>query len=524
MSGQRRWAQARAENEKAQPNAPSAVTTIRGLRRTLLITALALLACAPATAVAKPRQSPKPVTAPKITKVGCLLRCAEGAPVTVQPGGKLQLWGRGFKHGMVASFPRKSKVHGSKRRTTALVRQSAGAYAVTVPLLARSGKFTVAMPGGLPSNPAGPVKISKPQPVAKPPRQDRAPGNSPFDTNVMWIWYVSKSNGGNIASIAAQAKQAGIGTLIIKASDGGSPFIGQFTSGLVAAIHAQGLKVCGYSYVYGNNPAAEAAQGAAVAQTGADCLVIDAEGEYEGKYAAATTYIRDLRQAVGDSFPVGIAPFPYADFHQSFPYSVFLGPGGAQYDLPQMYWKDIGDSVDNAFDHTYTWHRIYDRPIYPLGQTYSSPAPNDIVRFRQLAQAYGAGGISWWDWQETGTAQWAALNQALPPLTGFAPTNNWPALKSGSSGDAVVWLQMHLLAAGQPVTVSGKFDTATGNGVRAVQTAAGLPVTGVTDAATWLKALSYNPTAVDWTQQAKPARAASAARVAPDQGIFHKPA
>ena len=27
----------------------------------------------------------------------------------------------------------------------------------------------------------------------------------------------------------------------------------------MAAFHAQGIKVCGYSYVYGNNPAAEAA-------------------------------------------------------------------------------------------------------------------------------------------------------------------------------------------------------------------------------------------------------------------------
>jgi hypothetical protein len=478
------------------------------LRRTLLITALALLACAPATAMAKARSA----SAPRITKVGCLLRCAEGSPITVQPGGKLQIWGRGLKRGMVASFPRKSKVHGSKRRVTALVRQRAGAFAVTVPLLARSGRFTVAMPGGPASSAAGPVAVRKPQPVAKPPRADQPAGSSPFDTTVMWIWYVSKSNGGNLASIAQQAKSSGIGTLIIKASDGGSPFIGQFTPQLVAALHAQGLKVCGYSYVYGNNPAAEAAQGAAVAQAGADCLVIDAEGEYEGKYAAATTYIRDLRQAVGDSFPVAVAPFPYADYHQSFPYSVFLGPGGAQYDMPQIYWKDIGDSVDNAFDHTYTWHRLYDRPIYPLGQTYSSPAASDIVRFRQLAQAYGARGVSWWDWQETGSSQWAAVGQGLPPLAGFAPTNNWPALHSGNSGDAVIWLQMHLLSAGQPVTVNGHFDAATVNGVRGLQTSAGLPITGTTDPATWQRVLQYTPTAVDWTQQAKPARAAFAAR------------
>jgi hypothetical protein len=49
-------------------------------------------------------------------------------------------------------------------------------------------------------------------------------------------------------------------------------------------------------------------------------------------------------------------------------------------------------------------------------------------------------------------------------------------------------------------------------------------VTGTTDVATWLNALSYAPTAVDWTQQAAPARLARAARVAPDAAISHKPA
>jgi Putative peptidoglycan binding domain len=468
-------------------------------RRTLLITALALLACAPAADAAR-RAKP-----PRITQVGCLLRCAEGVPITVQPGGKLQLWGRGFKHGMVASFPRKSRIRRSRRRVTALVRQRAGAYAVTVPLLARSGRFTVAVPGGRASNRAGPIKIRKPDPVVKPPRPG---GSSPFDTTVMWIWYVSKSSGGTAAGIGAQAKAAGVGTVIVKASDGGSAFAGQFTPQLVADLHAQGLKVCGYSYVYGNNPSGEAAQGAAVAQAGADCLLIDAEGEYEGKYASATTYMRQLRAAVGDSFPVGIAPFPYLDYHASFPYSVFLGPGGAQYDLPQMYWKDIGTSVDTVFDHTYTWHRIYDRPIYPLGQTYQDPPSSDLIRFRQLAQAYGAGGVSWWSWQETSTSEWATLGQALPPLTGFTPTQNWPSLHQGSKGDPVVWLQMHLLAAGQQVSVSGSFDAATATAVRNVQAGAGLPVTGATDSTTWQKVLQYTPTAVDWTQQAKPARAA----------------
>src|SRR5436190_4070129 len=142
-------------------------------RRTVLITALALLLCVPATAGAARPRAKKP---PRITQIGCVLRCAEGSPITVQPGGKLQLWGRGFKRGMIASFPRKSKVRRSHRRVTALVRQRGGAFAVTVPLLAQSGKFTVAVPGGPQSNKAGPILVRKPKPVAKPPPPTRPSG------------------------------------------------------------------------------------------------------------------------------------------------------------------------------------------------------------------------------------------------------------------------------------------------------------------------------------------------------------
>ena len=85
----------------------------------------------------------------------------------------------------------------------------------------------------------------------------------------------------------------------------------------------------------------------------------------------------------------------------SFPYSVFLGPNGAQFNAPQMYWKDIGNSVDTAYANTYISNRVYGRPIYPLGQTYSHPSNAELVRFREEAVDYGATGLSWWDWQET---------------------------------------------------------------------------------------------------------------------------
>ena len=71
----------------------------------------------------------------------------------------------------------------------------------------------------------------------------------------------------------------------------------------------------------------------------------------------------NLRSRIGQDYPVALASFPYVDYHPALPFSVFLGPGGAQYNVPQLYWKDIGTTVDNGFIHTWVWNRIYQRPI-----------------------------------------------------------------------------------------------------------------------------------------------------------------
>ena len=45
----------------------------------------------------------------------------------------------------------------------------------------------------------------------------------------MWIWYLSQSDGGNLASIVAQAHAAGVTTLFVKSSDGSSNYWSQFS-------------------------------------------------------------------------------------------------------------------------------------------------------------------------------------------------------------------------------------------------------------------------------------------------------
>jgi hypothetical protein len=339
-------------------------------------------------------------------------------------------------------------------------------------------------------------------------------GKTPFDRQGMWIWYVSHSEGGSIPAIVARAKRYGIGTVYIKAGDGGSTW-SQFTKSLVGALHRGGLDVCAWQFVYGDSPVAEARVGAAAVEKGADCLVIDAEGDYEGKYAAADRYIRTLRAAIGEGFPLSLAGFPYVDYHPAFPYSVFLGPGGAGFNQPQMYWKAIRTSVRSVYEHTYLYNRLWRRPIYPVGQTYEGPGSTQLRLFRRFAASYGGLQPSWWDWQETAGSEWSALGalSGRRRLSGYRQNFSQPLLKRGSRGDLVVWAQEHLIPAGEEVEVNGIYGAGTYAAVRAFQESHGLTVDGAIGTSTWRALLAFAPYRMRWSS-VRSSSGASSSRVA----------
>ncbi|MDO9353582.1 MAG: peptidoglycan-binding domain-containing protein, partial [Solirubrobacteraceae bacterium] len=248
---------------------------------------------------------------------------------------------------------------------------------------------------------------------------------------------------------------------------------------------------------YGENPVGEAVAAAASVEAGADCFVIDAETQYEGRYAAAQRYVEALRAEIGPTFPVGLTSFPYVDYHPRLPYSVFLGPGGAQVNLPQVYWKDIGASVDAVSAKTLANNRIYGAPIAPLGQTYGSPSAADLRRFRAIWAGYGSKGLSWWSWQATPSAIWSTLNEPRP-ATVTLDDPGWPGLAKGAAGDQVAWLQQHLKSFAPSLTIDAKFTGATVTALKAFQASKNLPATGETDALTWQAVLTLPVSAADW--------------------------
>jgi peptidoglycan hydrolase-like protein with peptidoglycan-binding domain len=433
------------------------------------------------------------------------MKCS-GNPHQVSVHGTLLIAGKGLAAKLAVAFPHTPGGHLSSTSPIAHLRKVAAGLEVTVPKNAHSGHIMVLLSRGRHTSSYGPIYIYNhalhpPVPKLSPttPVDAGAASASPFEGQGMWIWYVNQSDGGNVASIVSQAHAAGVSTLFIKSSDGASNYWSQFSPQLVAELHANGLKVCAWQYVYGTNPAGEANLGAEAVANGADCLVIDAESEYEGHYGAAQTYINDLRARIGSSYPLGLASFPYVYDHTSFPYSVFLGPNGAQFNAPQMYWKDIGNSVDTLYANTYISNRIYGRPIFPLGQTYNHPTSAELVRFREEAVDYGATGLSWWDWQETPSSGWTALAEPLAPLTSVTPNTSYPELSSGNKGDQVLWMQEHLASAIPTQATTGSFGSETATNLKAFQGAHAIPASGQTDAATWAALLALPPIAVDWT-------------------------
>jgi putative peptidoglycan binding protein len=325
-----------------------------------------------------------------------------------------------------------------------------------------------------------------------------AESKNPLAGDGMWIWYLNRSSHGNLDAIATRAHARGIETVLIKSGDG-KKYWSQFSSGMVSGLRARGLNVCAWQFIYGRSPVKEARVGAAAVARGADCLVLDVEGQYEGRYPQASTYMLTLRSLIGADYPLALASFPYVDYHPALPFSVFLGPGGAQYNIPQLYWKTIGTTVDQGFAHTWVWNRAYGRPILPLGQVYLNPKPNQIRRFRSLALAHGMEGVSWWDWQEARKRQWKAVGGQVSAAAGYLPYDSYPFLHLGSKGDYVAWAQQLLAGGGYSTPISGYFQSPTQSAVYTFQADHGLTQSGNLDVPTWDLLLKNEPLPVRWT-------------------------
>jgi Putative peptidoglycan binding domain len=306
-----------------------------------------------------------------------------------------------------------------------------------------------------------------------------APGAlaSPLDGSALWVAQPSSP-----AVLAGEAEQAGIGTLFVKAGDGSTPDAA-FDSALVGGLREAGLSVCGWTFDYGVHPAAEATVALDAVHAGAQCLVIDAEEAYDGRYGAAQSFVHTLRRELGARFPIALAGQAEVLEHPTFPYSVFFGPGGFQVDMPQVYWRELGSSVAGAFQASIPINSIYGRPIAPVGQLFDGVTLEEVGSFRTLASEYGGAGFSLFDLESTEPAALAPVLRA--PIPALALRVIAPTVRPGADGDEVLWAQELLNAAGARLPVGGFFGATTSRAVSRFQSRHHLHADGLLDGATW---------------------------------------
>ncbi len=309
----------------------------------------------------------------------------------------------------------------------------------------------------------------------------------------LWI-----AHAGEPAAIAAQAQQAGVHTLLIKAADGATPDP-QFTPALLSALRASGLTVCGWTFAYGADPAGEAAAAIGAARAGAQCLIVDAEGQYDSRYGPAQAFVRALRNALGRAFPIALAGQAETFQHPKFPYSVFLGPGAFQLDMPQMYWHDLGLTVPAAYGLAIGENALYGRPIVPVGQLYGGVSVAEVGQFATLAAEYGAPGASFFDLDSAEPALLAAVVPRVVPAIRLVAR---PAtIRPGADGDAVLWAQELLDGAGARLPIGGFFGAQTARAVTRFQARHRLRRSGVLDGPTWRALLRVHPRVPSWAKR-----------------------
>jgi hypothetical protein len=227
-----------------------------------------------------------------------------------------------------------------------------------------------------------------------------------------FIWQVSRCEHGSPSAIAAKAVAAGLSHVLFKVADRtyayGLNWHGQDqVAPVAAALHAKGLQVWGWHYVYGQDPPGEARAAIQRAhQLGLDGYVIDAEGEYTapGMAAAAHTFMVGLKAGLPAEMPVALSSYRYPSVHRDLPWAAFLEH--CDLSMPQVYWQG---SHNSAVQLTRSVTELSDaklvgtpRPIVPTGSAYGAgdwiATADDLQKFLSAAQQLKLTAANFYSW------------------------------------------------------------------------------------------------------------------------------
>jgi hypothetical protein len=223
-----------------------------------------------------------------------------------------------------------------------------------------------------------------------------------------FIWKIPNCENGDALAISETAYQAGLTHVLIKIANGiydynyDSASRNDLVAPVANALHARGIKVWGWHYVFGDLPRDEAK--AAIRQINKlplDGYVIDAESEYKNKYTPCRIFMSELRNALPD-FPTALSSFRYPKYHMELPWNDFLKY--CDYNMPQVYWEQ-SHNPDYQLERSLNEFKTAVQPFrtyIPTGAAYCAggwcPTIEDIHLFLNKAVALNMSAVNFWSW------------------------------------------------------------------------------------------------------------------------------
>jgi hypothetical protein len=161
------------------------------------------------------------------------------------------------------------------------------------------------------------------------------PGSVPTGKGV-WVWLFN-TTAGSPAAVAQEAKDLGIGFILIKSGEDTTNYDNNFNAQVVGEFTSRGIEVYGWPYVTPGNIDAKAAAVAKSAKIpGVKGIILDVEGEFVGHDLDALDLCKKIRAQAPGVF-LGYTSYGWVMYHLNFPYEAFDQGCGDAF-LPQTYW------------------------------------------------------------------------------------------------------------------------------------------------------------------------------------------
>jgi hypothetical protein len=231
----------------------------------------------------------------------------------------------------------------------------------------------------------------------------------------MYLWIINEDE--DPQDTAKACKKAGLTHVAIKVADagyaynveyntnGGRPWGRDKVPPLVEALRSEGVSPWGWVFVYGNTPDSEAEIAIQRTKTlGTDGLIINAEGAYKGKHAAAKRYMSLIRADLAGKVPLALSSFRFPDIHHTFPWMAFLSK--VDINMPQVYWMlshNAGEQMQRCYEQ-FLNPKYPQVPIFPTGAAFSEqswrPTVEEILDFMERAETLGCKGVNFWMYRQ----------------------------------------------------------------------------------------------------------------------------